>query len=221
ADVAVAREHRHRLDRQALVARDHHGRQRGVAHIEAVAAADDLHRGDRAVAILQGDIQARLAVPALVLRQGEGGLHAPGRPVEPHLERLQRRRRERLAAARASQGQHEPPPYSFHDRVHRFFPLTIAPRRAGSQPARPNQRLTRIRSTLKNIPTALNSACAGASPSAPAPRRAPTFLPKSAIMRRTKSCTRPERENWASGPCSVYCRSTSTPVCPPSSARTW
>ncbi|CFN77562.1 Uncharacterised protein [Bordetella pertussis] len=46
-------------------------------------------------------------------------------------------------------------------------------------------------------------------------------MPKSAIMRRTKSCTSPERENCASGPCRAYCRSTLTRVSFSDTASTW
>jgi hypothetical protein len=57
-----------------------------MADVELVAAADDLHGGDRAVAVLELHVQPGGLEPALLLRQVHRGVNAPRRPVEPDLE---------------------------------------------------------------------------------------------------------------------------------------
>ena len=73
------------LDRKPLRTRNGHRRVRGVADV-VFAVADDLHGRDRAVAIVDRDIEAVLGEQPFLHGEMDGGVRGPGRPIEPHLE---------------------------------------------------------------------------------------------------------------------------------------
>ena len=50
------------------------------------AVADDLNGGDRAVAIVDGDLEAMLGEQPFLHGEIDGGVRGPGRPIEPQLE---------------------------------------------------------------------------------------------------------------------------------------
>jgi hypothetical protein len=84
ADVAGADVGGDGLQVQSLTASNNHRRQRRMTDVHVVAATDDLHRLVGAVAVIHGDIQAGVTIPPFDRRQMDGGMRAPGRPIEPH-----------------------------------------------------------------------------------------------------------------------------------------
>src|SRR5690606_248510 len=174
------------FDWQALAACNHHGGQRRLPHIEAVAAAYDLHRRNRTVAIFQPYIQASLLEPALFHGQMKRCMDGPRGPVQLYIQGL---------CYRPPGAQQEGGPdceahtssQSFTLR-HLLTPVIFIVLRRLCAYERRKSPLKRSHRMLQDILTGLNSATTGSSPSASGfSRRRFTFLPNSAIMRRTKS----------------------------------